>query len=311
MSSPIKAQLQIHFCVLLWGFTAILGKLIALSAVTLVWWRMTLVVAVLIFLPRVWRGLRALSGQLIAIYAGIGVLVTLHWLTFFAAIKLANASVAVTCIALGPVFLSLIEPWIAGRRMDLREMLLGIAVVPGVALVVGGIPSDMRLGLWVGVSSALFVACFNSLNKRHVERADALLVTTLELGTGAVLLTLLLPWSGGDGFSLDVFAWPTRHDLILLLILAFACTLLPFTLALVALRRLPAFSALLAVNLEPVYAILLAITLLGEQRELGASFYVGVVVILSTVFVHPWLMRGRHAPAAETLAISEAKNLVD
>src|SRR3546814_2217127 len=99
MSSPIKAQLQIHCCVLLWGFTAILGKLIALPAMTLVWWRMALVVATLILLPRIWRGLRALSWQLLDISAGIGVLVTLYWLSLFAAIKLANASVAVTCIA--------------------------------------------------------------------------------------------------------------------------------------------------------------------------------------------------------------------
>lgn len=311
MSPPIKAQLQIHVCVLLWGFTAILGKLIALPAMTLVWWRMTLVVSALILLPRIWRGLRAMSWSLIAIYAGIGVLVTLHWLTFFAAIKLANASVAVTCIALGPVFLSLIEPSIAGRRIDRREILLGIAVVPGVALVVGGIPHDMRLGLASGVLSALFVAGFNALNKRYVERADALVVTTLELGSGALLLTLLLPWSAAAGFSLAVFALPSTHDLILLLLLSFACTLLPFTLALVALRKLPAFSALLAVNLEPVYAILLAIALLGEQRELGASFYIGVVAILSTVFIHPWLMREPHAPAPESLAVSEAKNLVD
>src|SRR3546814_8999906 len=116
--------------------------------------------------------------------------------------------------------------------MEVREILLGIAWVPGVALVVGGIPSGMRSGFWVGVLSALFVACFSAFNKRHVERADALLVTTLELCTGALLLTLLLPWSAGDGFSLGVFAVPARHDLILLLILAFACTLLPFTLAL-------------------------------------------------------------------------------
>lgn len=310
-SSPIKAQLQIHFCVLLWGFTAILGKLIALSAIKLVWWRMTLVVVALLSLPRIWRGLRALSWQLIATYAGIGVLVTVHWLTFFGAIKLANASVAVTCIALGPVFLSLIEPWISGQRMDLREILLGVAVVPGVALVVGGIPSDMRLGLWVGISSALFVACFNALNKRYVERADALLVTAMELGTGALLLTLLLPWTADGGFNLGVFALPPRQDLMFLLVLAFACTLLPFTLALIALRRLPAFAALLAVNLEPVYAILLAIAVLGEQRDLGARFYVGVVVILSTVFLHPWLMRGRHTPVPQALAVSEAKNVVD
>lgn len=311
MSSTLKPQLQIHLCVLLWGFTAILGKLIALPAMTLVWWRMVLVVAVLACLPRVWCGLRVLPRRLIAIYAGIGLLVTMHWLTFFGAIKLANASVAVTCIALGPVFLSLIEPWIAGRRIDLREMLLGIAVVPGVALVVGGIPPDMRIGLLVGVSSALFVACFSALNKRYVERADALLVTTLELGTGAVLLTALLPWSVDGSFSPGAFVVPPPRDLALLTLLAFACTLLPFTLSLVALRKLSAFSALLAVNLEPVYAIVLAIVLLGEQRELGFSFYAGVIVILSTVFIHPWLMRRRRLVAAETLAVAEAKNFVD
>ncbi|NGY06477.1 DMT family transporter [Solimonas terrae] len=311
MSSPLKPQLQIHLCVLLWGFTAILGKLIALPATVLVWWRMVLVLMVLACVPRVWRGLRALPRQLVAVYAGIGLLVTLHWLTFFAAIKLANASVAATCIALGPVFLSLIEPWVAGRRVDLREMLLGVLVVPGVALVVGGIPTGMRLGLLVGVSSALFVACFSALNKRYVERADALLVTTLELGTGAVVLTAVLPWSNGHGFSPDVFMLPAPNDLALLSLLAFACTLLPFNLSLIALRRLSAFAALLAVNLEPVYAILLAIAVLGEQRELGISFYAGVVVILSTVLLHPWLMRSRRIPAAATLAVAEAKNLVD
>jgi len=311
MSPALKPQLQIHLCVLLWGFTAILGKLIALPAMALVWWRMALVLAVLVCLPRVWHGLRALPGKLVAIYAGIGVLVTMHWLTFFGAIKLANASVAVTCIALGPVFLSLIEPWIAGRRIDPREILLGIAVVPGVALVVGGIPSGMRIGLLVGISSALFVAGFSALNKRYVERADALLVTTLELGTGALLLSVLLPWSSNGGFDARVFAVPAPRDLALLALLAFACTLLPFTLSLVALRKLSAFSALLAVNLEPVYAIVLAIVLLGEQRELGAGFYAGVIVILSTVFVHPWLMRRRHVAAAETLAVAEVKNLAD
>src|SRR3546814_18418373 len=102
---------------------------------TLVWWRMALVVATLILLPRIWRGLRAMSWQLIAIYAGIGVLVTLHWLTFFAAIKLANASVAVTCIALGTVFLSLIEPWIAGRRIDRESGVSGKCVSVRVGLI--------------------------------------------------------------------------------------------------------------------------------------------------------------------------------
>jgi drug/metabolite transporter (DMT)-like permease len=138
MSPTTRAQYQIHFCVLLWGFTAILGKLISLPALPLVWWRMLIVVAALALLPRVWRNLRAMPRKLLLSYAGIGVLVALHWLTFYGAIKLANASVAATCIALATVFTALIEPWLTRTRFSKRELALGIAVLPGVALVVGG-----------------------------------------------------------------------------------------------------------------------------------------------------------------------------
>ena len=150
-----RALLQIHFCVLLWGFTAILGKLISLGALPLVWWRMGIVTAALLLVPRVWRGLLGLSGRLWLAYAGVGAVVSLHWLTFYGAIKLANASVAATCIALAPVFLALVEPYIAGRKFVARELLLGVAVVPGVALVVGGLSPQMRLGALVGGLSAL------------------------------------------------------------------------------------------------------------------------------------------------------------
>ena len=292
MSPSRKAHLQIHFCVLLWGFTAILGKLIALPALPLVWWRMLLVSGTLLLVPRVWRGLRAMPPRLLLSYAGIGVIVALHWLTFYGAIKLANASVAATCIALCPVFLALVEPWVTGRRFDPRELLVGAAVVPGVALVAGGLPSDMRLGLAVGVLSAVFVAFFSAWNKRLIEHADALTVTFVELGTGMLFLSALAPF-----FLAPAFVVPDQHDGLLLLVLAFGCTLLPFVLALTALRHLSAFATQMVTNLEPVYAIVLAIPLLGEQRELGWSFYVGVAIILAAVFAHPWLHRGDKASA--------------
>ncbi|MCA0394710.1 MAG: DMT family transporter, partial [Proteobacteria bacterium] len=139
MTPHAKALWQIHLCVLLWGFTAILGKLITLPALPLVWWRMGLVVLALLLVPRVWRGLRALPPKLLLAYAGVGTLVALHWLTFYGAIKLANASVAATCMALATVFTALIEPMVARRRFSRRELVLGLAVLPGVALVVGGV----------------------------------------------------------------------------------------------------------------------------------------------------------------------------
>lgn len=302
MSPVLKAQLQLHFCVLLWGFTAILGKLITLPALSLVCWRMLLVVAALLLVPRFWRGLRQAPPRLVAIYAGIGLLVALHWLTFYGAIKLANASVAATCIGAAPVFLALVEPWIARRRFDPRELLLGVAVVPGMALVVGGIPAGMRSGVATGLLSALLVAVFGSLNKRYVHRADPLVVTGLELGAGAVFLLMLAACLPQDGAPLPL---PDGRDGALLLVLAMACTLLPFTLSLVALRQLSAFSAQLAVNLEPIYAIVLAALLLDEQRQLGPLFYLGVAIILGAVLLQPLLpRRGARAalPAAAPVA---------
>jgi drug/metabolite transporter (DMT)-like permease len=311
MRDTRKAFLQIHACVLLWGFTAILGKLITLPALPLVWWRMGLVVLALACVPRVWRGLRALPAKLLLAYSGIGVLVALHWLTFYGAIKLANASVGATCMALATVFIALTEPWLVGRRFSRRELLLGIAVLPGVALVVGGVPHGMRLGIAVGALSALFVAIFGALNKRLVEHADPLTVTALELGAGTLALTALAPLMPllFPAFAGDLLVLPSASDALYLLALAGACTLFPFALSLAALRHMSAFAAQLAVNLEPVYAIALAMLLLGEQHELTPAFYGGVAIILGVVLAYPLLVRPRRIDHAEVLATAEARDM--
>jgi drug/metabolite transporter (DMT)-like permease len=289
MTPSNRALLQIHGCVAIWGFTAILGKLITLPAYALVWWRMLLVVAALCLAPAFWRGLRRLDWLTLGVFAGIGVVVALHWVSFYAAIKLANASVAATCMAVAPILVSIIEPWVTGRRFDWRELLIGIAAVPGVMLVVGGTPRGMHAGIAVGILSALLVAVFAVLNKRHVERADPLVVTGLELAAGTTFLTVLAVVLGRQHTGLPVV--PEARDAALLLVLALACTLLPFALSLVALRKLSAFSTQLAISLEPVYAVFLAMLLLGEHRELGLQFYAGLALILGSVLAHVALRR--------------------
>ena len=296
MPDTRKALWQIHFCVLLWGFTAILGKLITLPAFALVWWRMLLVTAALLLVPRVWRGLRAMPARLLLRFAGIGVVVALHWLTFYGAIKLSNASVAVSCLALGSVFAAVIEPFIAGSRFDPRELLLGVVAVPGLLMLMGGVPEGLRDGIGIGVLSAFLTALFSALNKRYVERADAFTVTCVELGAGTLALTLFAPLLAATGMLAGpAFPMPSLHDASLLLVLAIGCTLLPFILSLVALRHISAFSTQLALNLEPVYAIVLAIVLLDEQRELTPMFYAGVGIILLAAFLHPLLARKQPA----------------
>jgi drug/metabolite transporter (DMT)-like permease len=179
--------------------------------------------------------------------------------------------------------MSVVEPLVTGRRFDPRELLIAIAAVPGVMLVVGGTPAGMRIGIAVGVLSAFLVAFFGALNKRYVERGEPLAVTGLELAAGTAFLSLIAVACGGDMASLHL---PDLRDTLLLLALSIVCTLVPFALSLVALRNLSAFSTQLAVSLEPVYAVVLAIILLGEQRELGLEFYLGLVIILASVFAH-------------------------
>jgi len=286
MNPQRRALVQIHICVVLWGITAILGKLITLPAMALVWWRMLLVTVTLACWPRVWRALRAMPPRLMLVYAGIGCVVAVHWLAFYGAVKYANASVAATTMALAPVVVALVEPWITGARFERHNLLLGVLMVPGVALVVGGIPRDMHVGFWMGVASAALAALFSSLNKRFLSEHDAVAVTWLELGAGFLLVSAIAALAAPSGAWL---ALPGLRDGALLLVLAIVCTVIPFALSLAALRYVSAFTAQLAINLEPVYAICIAVLFLGEARELDAAFFVGVAIVLAAVFGHGWL----------------------
>jgi len=290
MNPHRRALIELHICVVLWGFTAILGKLITLPALALVWWRMLLVTMALACFPRVWRGLAGIPPRLIAIYAGIGTVVAVHWLTFYGSVKLANASVAATTMALAPAVTALIEPAITGARFERHNLLLGILVIPGVALVVGGIPGSMQTGFWVGVVSAGLAALYNALNKRYLGHHDAMAVTWIELGAGFLLVAALgstmAPFAAPDGGSVVL---PSVQDGAWLAVLAILCTLIPFAISLATLRHLSAFTAQLAINLEPVYAIVIAVLFLGEARDLDVLFFLGVAIVIGAVFGHGWL----------------------
>ena len=159
-------------------------------------------------------------------------------------------------------------------------------MIPGVALVVGGIPSGMHLGFWVGVSSAVLAALFNLLNKRFLGHHDAMAVTWIELGAGFLCVAAIGPFMAPDGAMLVL---PGVRDGALLLVLAIVCTLIPFAVALATLRHLSAFTSQLAINLEPLYAITIAVLFLGEARELDRLFFSGVAIVLAVVFGHGWL----------------------
>ena len=276
--SEQRAYLELHLAVFLWGFTAILGDLIQLSALTLVWWRVLLTSLSLIFFVRIGRMLDEVGWRRLLLLAGIGVIVGLHWVTFYGSIKLANASIALVCMATTSLFSSLFEPLIVGRRFNWYELLLGIFILPGIWLVVDGVESGMNAGILVGLLSAALVSVFTSLNKKYIQSSNPARITFIELGAATLFLTPFIPALGGDKF------WPSAVDWTYLLVLALLCTTLTFFLSLRALSQLSAFASNLTVNLEPVYGIALAYFLLDDASELSPTFYYGAALILVAVF---------------------------
>ena len=222
------------------------------------------------------RLLRDLGRRQLLIFVGLGVLVVLHWVTFYGSVKLANASVALICLATTSFFSSLLEPVVVGARFSWRDTSVGLVILPGIYLIADGVDPAMTDGILVGLLSAVLVALFTTFNKRYVEKTDPLRIICLELGAGALFLTPLLPFFGGT-------VWPTPTDWLYLCVLAFLCTIFTNWLFLRSLRVLSAFAANLTVNMEAVYGILLAYFLLDDARELEPTFYLGTAVIIVAV----------------------------
>jgi drug/metabolite transporter (DMT)-like permease len=273
-----RAYLELHLAVFLWGFTAILGDLIQLSALTLVWWRVFLTSLSLIFFVRIGKMIREVGLQRFLLLAGIGIIVGLHWVTFYGAIKLANASIALVCMATTSLFSSLLEPLIVRRPFVWYELLLGVFILPGIWLIVDGVDASMNIGIAVGLLSAALVSTFTSLNKKYISSSNPARITFIELGSATLFLAPFLYSLGGDKF------WPSPTDWVYLLVLVLLCTTLTFFLSLRALTRLSAFASNLTINLEPVYGIFLAYFILDDAQELSPNFYWGTLLILVAVF---------------------------
>jgi len=289
MDATKRAYLELHMAVILFGFTAILGSLIQLPAFLLVWWRVLLTSISLLFLINFRQIFRELPRRTIFQFMGIGLLVALHWLTFFGAIKYANASIALVCFATTCAFTAFLEPAIMRQKVKKYEIVLGLMVIPGMVLIVDNTELSMKAGIWMGLLSAFLASLFGTLNKKLIHNTNSLNITFLELGSAWLFLSLILPFY--LFYEKGAVLWPALSDWIYLLILALLCTTLGYVLAVRALRYISAFATNLTVNLEPVYGILLAWLILNENNDLSPGFYAGVVLNLAVVFSSPLLKK--------------------
>ena len=289
--TTLKAYGQIHLAVLLYGLTAILGDVIALSAVMIVWWRVLITSISLFFLINMGKTLKTLPMKLKKIYGGIGVIIALHWITFYGSIKLANASVALICFSTTALFTAILEPLIIRKPFNKLDLSLAIIIIPAMWLIVAGTDASMHMGILVGLISALLIALFAILNKIHIEGSDQYTISFIEMSSATIFITLLLPFlfTFEEGVQ---FLPPRSIDWVYLIILSLLCTTLAYVLSLKALRYISAFAINLVFNLEPIYGIVLAALILNEQKELSGGFYIGSFVIIASIIIYP-LMKNR------------------
>lgn len=275
-----------HISILLWGFTGIFGKAIEMNAVMIVWYRMIIsAVALIPFMVKHKQFILPDKKRFASIII-TGFVVCLHWLTFYASIKASNVSIALSCFASVSLFSALLEPLFYRKKINKQNIILALFVLVGIYIIFA-FQQLYAMGIVLALISALLGALFTILNKIFVSNDEPAPVTFIELLSGFVFLSILLPLIL-PAFNVS-FQIPSTIDWVWLLLLSVVCTSVAFTLSLEALKKVSAFTMNLSVNLEPLYSIVLAIILFKEDELLNNGFYIGAVIVISSVFIHSLL----------------------
>jgi drug/metabolite transporter (DMT)-like permease len=276
----LKHYLHLHLLVFIAGFTAILGELISIGSLELVWYRMTIAGILMFFYIKVVRLNIKITRRGILLFSVAGIIIALHWITFFEAINQANVSIALAMFSSGAFFASFIEPIFFKRRILGYEILFGIVVIIGVFLITS---SEMEYinGILLGLLSALFSTLFAVINGRFIQRYNATVISFYEFISGVVFLTLFILLSG-TSFNSEFFTLSST-DWIYICILASVCTAYAFIGAVDVMRYISPFTVILSYNLEPVYGIAIALFLFPDTEKMSPQFYIGAILVLTTV----------------------------
>lgn len=284
-----SSYLQLHLAVFLFGFTAILGDLISLSAIVLVWWRVLMASIGFFFIINLKKHLSTISKKHLLQFMGIGCIVGFHWICFFGSIKFANASIGLITMSTISFFTALLEPLILKTKIKKSELAIGLAIIPGMFLIANNANFNLIIGILIGLLSALLAALFAVLNKKLISVSKSEVISFIELSSAWLFVSLCLPMY--LYYYPEAPFLPVKTDWIYLAILAFVCTTFAYLIALKSLKYLSAFASNLVMNLEPIYGIILAIIILQEHKELHSGFYWGGGLILSIVMIYPFLQK--------------------
>lgn len=282
--------LKLHFIVFLWGFSAILGKLVSISAVEMVWYRSIFAAIGMGVVIHFTRGDFKVSRSDLIKLLCIGAVVSVHWISFFGSARVSNVSVSLVGFATNSLWAALLEPWFNRTQIKKYELVLGLIVMAGLYIIFS-FDFEYKLGLLLGVFAGFTSALFSVFNSRMVKRNGARTITFYEM-IGVILATMLFfPFTDMMGIDLRLPVLPPAMDLLYIAILAGVCSVYAYTVAVELMKRISVFMIQLTLNLEPVYGIIMAVMIFGQQEKMNINFYIGTVVILSAVITYPLLKK--------------------
>ena len=285
-----RDYIHLHFIVLIWGFTAILGLAINMPPVEMVFYR-TLIAALGLYIVIKARGKRFGIDKPIDywIILGTGSLIALHWITFFLSARVSNVSVSLAGMATCSLWTAFIEPLSVGRKVRGYEVILSIIAFIGIAVIFNAELSFLN-GLIIAIFSAFLSALFSVINGRLVKKYDPYVITFYEMIGACISIALFFPIYTVH-FVESIQLVGSITDFLFLSILAIFCTVYAYSISVELMKRLSVFSINLTVNLEPIYGIILALLIFGKSEEMSSGFYLGTGLILVSVLLYPLLNR--------------------
>ncbi len=282
-----KNYLLLHFIVFIFGFTAILGKLITLPSEVLVWYRVLIGVAGIFFVLLFGKVSFSLTKRQLFQYLLVGILIAIHWVTFFESVKQSNVSVALAAISSATLFTSLLEPLLFKRSFRSYEVVFGLLIITGLFLIFN-FETKYKLGLFLGIISAFFASCFTVINGIFVKNNNAKIISIYELIGAFSVLSIYIFFNSSITLSSFIL---TYSNFFYLLLLGIVCTTFAFVASVNVMKELSPFTVSLTINLEPVYGIVIAFLLFGDSEKMTAGFYAGTILILFTLFANAWFKK--------------------
>ena len=278
----LKSYLHLHLIVFIWGFTAILGKLISLDALPLVWFRMLFAVGFIFIYIKIKKFPIAISKKTLLLFLIAGFIIAMHWFTFFKAIKVSNVSITLACLSTGAFFTSLLEPIFFGKKVVWYEVFFGLIVIFGLYIIFK-VEGNYIYGMILALISAFLSASFAVINSYFVKKYNPTTISFYELAGGVLFLSIMLLFSGS--FSVSFFKL-SLSDFMYLLILSSICTAYAFIASTAVMKFISPYTVMLTINLEPIYGIILAVLIFKDNEKMSSEFYFGAAIILATVIIN-------------------------